>query len=68
MMFGALRFRIALLRCDITHYYQRRVIWKILRIVPRHIKYWAIIETATRDEMGNPGEVKAIELLRRLEK
>ena len=62
----ALRFRIALLRHDATRLYQRWAIWKILRAVPRHIKYWAIIETATRGEMGNPAQVSTIELLNRL--
>ena len=63
---GALRFRIAMLRYDAHRFYERYVIWKILRCIPRHIKYWVIIQAATKHERGNPSTVTALTMLDRM--
>lgn len=37
-------------------------------LVPERIKYWSIVDVATRNEYGNPGEVTSATMLKRLEK
>jgi hypothetical protein len=35
-------------REDIRHLWETRLVWKVLRLVPREIKYWTIVQAASR--------------------
>src|SRR3954468_11024986 len=52
----------------VRFYWQNRWLWKAMAIVPGWVKYWAVVLAATDGEQGNPGEVKAITMLDRIER
>lgn len=54
------------LKEDARHLWEKLLVWKVLDLTPRWLKYWVIVEVSTKNEMGNPGEVKTVDLLRRL--
>lgn len=48
-------------------YWNNRWRWRLLKLIPRRVKYWIVIETATKGEKGHPGEVTAMTMLDRLD-
>lgn len=46
--------------------WQNHIVWWVLRLVPREVKYWVVVQAATKGEQGNPSEVDAVTMLKRL--
>lgn len=58
-------------REDLDKWWRRTAVWWVLRLIPRGVKQYVVIQAATRQadgtvEPGNPGEVTAGTMLRRL--
>lgn len=43
------------------------VAWWVLRLIPRRVKYYVVIQAAVKDNPGNPGHRTAVEMLETLE-
>lgn len=54
------------IREDIDRIWRTKLVWWVLRCIPRGVKYYVVIEAATRGEQGHPGEVTATTMLERL--
>jgi hypothetical protein len=54
---------------DAERWYQQRFVWKLLRLVPRSLKYWTVVQAAVKAaEGGNPGVVTSLQMMGTLEK
>lgn len=64
-----LRYRKAAgytMREDLDRIWRRTIVWYVLKCIPRGVKEYVIIEAAVRNEQGNPCEVTAVTMLKRL--
>jgi hypothetical protein len=55
------------IRGTVRFYWQNRWLWRVMRLVPGWVKYWAVVEAATRGEQGNPGYVTSLVMMERIE-
>lgn len=58
------RFELAVRRHDLELWWQNRIVWKVLRLIPRNLIYWGAVGAAVRAAGGgNPGEVTIIQIM-----
>lgn len=50
----------------IDRFWRQKLVWWILRCIPRAVQYYVIIKWATKDEDGNPGAVTAVQMLEKV--
>jgi hypothetical protein len=43
--------------------WRMHVVWWVLRLIPRQVKYYVVIQAAVKDNDGNPGYRTAMEML-----
>jgi hypothetical protein len=44
------------------------IVWWIIRLIPRQVKYYVVVQGAVKDNDGNPGARTAEEMLRVFER
>lgn len=54
------------LREDVDRFWRRTLVWYVLKLIPRGVKQYVVVEAAVKNEQGNPGEVTASTMLKRL--
>lgn len=52
----------------LDRFWRMNAVWWVLRVVPRSVKYYVVVQAAVKNEQGNPGEVTATEMLKKYEK
>jgi hypothetical protein len=53
------------LQAPFRFYWMNRWRWRLLKLVPWQIKYWSVVELATKGEKGHPGYVTALTMMER---
>lgn len=51
---------------DLKRFWHLTLKWYVLLLIPRSVKEAVILQAAVKGEQGNPGEVTAITMLRRV--
>ena len=47
--------------------FRLHIVWWVIALIPRRVKYYVVIQAAVKDNPGNPGERTAVEMLKILE-
>lgn len=48
--------------------WRQHIVWWVLKVIPRPVKYYVIVQAAVEQNPGNPGERTAAEMLKRWER
>jgi hypothetical protein len=51
---------------EVKRRWEQRYVWRLIRLVPRELKYWIVVQAAVTGERGNPGNVTALTLMERI--
>lgn len=53
---------------DVKRIWHKHLVWKVLRLIPREVKYWVVVQAAVKGSHTGSPDVTYSDMIRTLEK